>query len=111
MLLFLIILLNRQLNVIIFWEKNERNRLSLESKAKKRKIDKESVESELLAAGIESMNTNDAVAAADTAMDTNDAVAAASTSIQTKFPDPIRPLAPFNQSRMNTVIIYGWKPY
>ena len=151
------------------WEKDERNRLSLESKAKKRKIDKESVESELIAAGIESMNTNDAVAAADTAMDTNytaaatdttdtsatsasadiamdtnsttmytndasvsvdtamdtndtiaaadsamdtnDTTAAASSSIQTKFPDPIRPLAPFNQSRMNTVIIYGWKPW
>ena len=56
------------------------------------------------------MDTNDTIAAADSAMDTND-TAAASSSIQTKFPDPIRPLAPFNQSRMNTVIIYGWKPW
>ena len=26
-------------------------------------------------------------------------------------PNPIRPSAPFDKSRMNTVVIYGWKPW
>ena len=30
---------------------------------------------------------------------------------QTKFPDPIRPSAPYDKSRMSTVVINGWKPW
>ena len=51
----------------------------------------------------------------DYAMDTETAsdIKKATSSIQPECvsPNPIRPSAPFDKSRMNTVVIYGWKPW
>ena len=51
----------------------------------------------------------------DYAMDTETASdiknTASSNQPECVSPNPIRPSAPFDKSRMNTVVIYGWKPW
>jgi len=58
-----------------------------------------------------SAGTSSSASSAAPAAINADATISDISSNQPKFPDPICPSAPFDKSRMSTVVINGWKPW